>query len=257
MLRVESDGPILRVTLNRPEVKNAFNDELISELAKTLTAIKLGETRAVILSGEGDAFCAGGDLQWMKKAASYTEEQNYEDALRLANLFQSMVDCPAVIIAKVQGAAFGGGCGLVAASDVAIAGPKALFAFSEVKLGLVPATISPFVIPKIGNGHARHLFATGEAFGAEHALRIALVQEVSEDLDAAVNKKLKAILMAGPQAVSSAKRLGNANPLPLKDAARLLAKTRAGDEAKEGIGAFLEKRKASFFTEPPLREVGG
>src|SRR5438270_6864105 len=121
----------------------------------------------------------------MKKAADYTEEQNYQDALKLASLFEAIVDCPAVIVARVQGAAFGGGCGLVAASDVAIAGPKALFAFSEVKLGLVPATISPFVIPKIGNGHARALFATGEAFGGDHALRIGLVHEVSEDIDAA------------------------------------------------------------------------
>jgi len=246
MLRVESDGPLLRVTLNRPEVKNAFNDELIAELYKTFSSIKLGETRAVIFGGEGDAFCAGGDLQWMKKAANYTEQQNYEDALKLANLFQAMVDCPAVIIAKVQGAAFGGGCGLVAASDVAIAGPKALFAFSEVKLGLVPATISPFVIPKIGQGNARALFATGEAFGADHALRIGLVHDVSEDLDASVEKKLKAILSAGPHAVSKAKKLGWNDPLPLEEAAKLLASVRAGDEGKEGIGAFLEKRKASF-----------
>jgi len=246
MLRAEPDGPLLRVTLDRPEVKNAFNDELIAALHKTFTAVKLGETRAIILAGEGDAFCAGGDLQWMKKAATYTEEQNYEDALKLARLFQSMVDCPAVIIAKVQGAAFGGGCGLVSASDVAVAGPKALFAFSEVKLGLVPATISPFVIPKIGKGNARHLFSTGEAFGADHALRIGLVHEVAEDLDAAIEKKLKAILSAGPHACAAAKKLGNEAPLPLEDAARLLAKTRAGEEAKEGIGAFLEKRKANF-----------
>lgn len=256
MLRVEPDGPLLRVTLNRPEVKNAFNDELIGELYKTFIGIKLGETRAVILSGEGDAFCAGGDLQWMKKAASYTEEQNYEDALRLANLFQAMVNCPAVIIARVQGAAFGGGCGLVAASDVAIAGPKALFAFSEVRLGLVPATISPFVIPKIGNGHARALFATGEAFGPEHALRIGLVHEVAEDLDTAVYKKVKAILAAGPHAVAESKKLGNGDPLSLELASRLLARQRASDEGKEGVSAFLEKRKASFFSELAKSEVG-
>jgi len=246
MLRVESDGPLLRVTLNRPEVKNAFNDELIAQLYKTISSIKLGEARAVILTGEGDAFCAGGDLQWMKKAAGYTEQENYEDALKLARLFQAMVNCPAVVVAKVQGAAFGGGCGLVAASDVAIAGPKALFAFSEVKLGLVPATISPFVIPKIGHGHARALFATGESFGAEHALRIGLVHEVAEDLDAAVEKKLKSILSAGPHAVAKAKHLGWNAPLELEEAARLLASVRAGDEAKEGIGGFLEKRKANF-----------
>ena len=257
MLRVESEGPLLRVTLNRPEVKNAFNDELIAALSDAFKSVRAGETRAVILSGEGDAFCAGGDLQWMKKAASYTEQQNYEDALKLAQLFQAMVDCPAVIVAKVQGATFGGGCGLVAASDVAIAGPKALFSFSEVKLGLVPATISPFVIPKIGNGNARALFATGEVFGPEQGLRIGLVHEVSDDLDKSVDKKLKAILAAGPHAVARAKVLGWGDPLPLEDAAHLLASVRAGEEAREGIGAFLEKRKASFFSEPPVKEVAG
>jgi enoyl-CoA hydratase/carnithine racemase len=246
MLRVESDGPLLRVTLNRPEVKNAFNDELIAELHKAFAGVRLGETRVVVLAGEGDAFCAGGDLQWMKKAASYTEEQNYEDALKLAKLFQAMVDCPAVIIARVQGAAFGGGCGLVSASDVAIAGEKALFAFSEVRLGLVPATISPFVIPKIGQGHARALFATGEAFGAEHALRIGLVHEVSQDLDASIDKKIKTVLSAGPHAVAKAKALGWNQPLDLESASRLLASVRAGDEGKEGVAAFLEKRKATF-----------
>jgi methylglutaconyl-CoA hydratase len=246
MLRVENDGPLLRVTLNRPEVRNAFNDELIAELHKTFTSIRIGETRVVVLAGEGDAFCAGGDLQWMKKAAEYTEEQNYEDALKLANLFQAMVNCPAVVIARVQGAAFGGGCGLVSASDVAVAGEKALFAFSEVRLGLVPATISPFVIPKIGQGHARALFATGEAFGAEHALRIGLVHDVAEDLDAAIDKKIKTILAAGPHAAARAKALGWNEPLELETAARLLASVRAGDEGKEGVAAFLEKRKANF-----------
>jgi methylglutaconyl-CoA hydratase len=246
MLLVESDGPLLSLTINRPEVKNAFNDELIAELSKAFSDIKLGETRAIILAGAGDAFCAGGDLQWMKKAANYTEDQNYEDALKLAKLFQAMVDCPAVVIARVQGAAFGGGCGLVSASDVAVAGPKALFAFSEVKLGLVPATISPFVIPKIGNGHARHLFSTGEVFGADHALRIGLVHEVAEDLDTAIDKKLKAILAAGPSAVAVAKKLGRDQPLDLENAARLLARVRASEEAKEGVSGFLEKRKASF-----------
>lgn len=249
MLRVEPDGPLLRVTLNRPEVRNAFNDEVIAELYTVFTEVRTGGIRAIILAGEGDAFCAGGDLQWMRKAAEYTEEQNYEDALKLARLFEAMVNCPAVIIARVQGPAFGGGCGLVCASDVAIASEKALFAFSEVRLGLVPATISPFVIPKIGQGHARALFATGEAFGPEHALRIGLVHEFTNDLDKAIDKKLKTLLTAGPRAVAEAKKLGWADPLSLEDAARLLAKYRSGAEGKEGVGAFLDKRKASFVVE--------
>lgn len=251
MLRVESEGPLLRVTLNRPEVRNAFNDELIAGLSEVFLGVEAGKTRAIILAGEGDAFCAGGDMQWMRKAAAYTEEQNYEDALKLAKLFQSMVECPAVVISRVHGPAFGGGCGLVCASDVAVASENALFAFSEVKLGLVPATISPFVIPKIGHGHARALFATGEAFGADHALRIGLVHEVAADLDGAIEKKLKAILSAGPNAVARAKTLAAAEPLSLEDAARLLAKFRSSEEGKEGLSAFLEKRRPSFATSVP------
>ena len=249
MLRVEPDGPLLRITLNRPEVRNAFNDEVIAALYTAFTQVKTGGIRAVLLAAEGDAFCAGGDLQWMKKAASYTEEENVEDALKLARLFEAMVNCPAVIIARVQGAAFGGGCGLVCASDVAVASEKALFAFSEVRLGLVPATISPFVIPKIGHGHARALFSTGEAFDANHALRIGLVHEVTNDLDKAIDKKLKTILSAGPRAVAESKKLAQGHPMSLEDASRLLAKYRSGAEGKEGVAAFLEKRKANFVVE--------
>lgn len=246
MLLAQQDGPILRLVLNRPEVRNAFNDELIAALHEAFSSVKLGETRAVVLTGAGEAFCAGGDLQWMKKAAGYTEDENARDALKLAQLFQAMVECPAVIIARVNGAAFGGGCGLVAASDVAMATEKALFAFSEVRLGLVAATISPFVIPKIGAGHARNLFSTGEAFGADHALRIGLIHEVSDDLDSAVEKRLKAVLAAGPNSVAASKALAQAAPMGLEASARVLAKQRASEEGREGVAAFLEKRSASF-----------
>ena len=247
MLRVESDGPILSITLDRPEVKNAFNAELISALTDAFTGPGK-DARVVVVTGAGDAFCAGGDLQWMRQAAGYTVDQNAADALRLANLFQSIVDCPAVVIARVNGACFGGGCGLVAASDVAVCSDKSLFAFSEVKLGVVPATISPFVVPKIGHGHARALFATGEAFGARRAEIIGLVHEVAtlEDLDAAVEQKVKAVLASGPKAVAKSKWLAQQSPLSLEAASQLLAATRAGDEAREGISAFLEKRSASF-----------
>lgn len=243
---------MLRVTLDRPEVRNAFNDELIAKLYETFSSVKPGDgTRVIVLSGEGEAFCAGGDLQWMKKAAAYSEEENAQDALKLARLFESMVNCPAPIVVKVHGPAFGGGCGLVAASDVAVAGEKALFAFSEVRLGLVPATISPFVIPKIGHGHARALFSTGEAFGSEKALRIGLVHDVApmEGLDAAVNKKIKTILAAGPRSVAGSKKLALGEPMSLEESAKLLASFRASEEGKEGVSAFLEKRKASFVVE--------
>lgn len=248
MLRVEIEKSVAHFTLDRPEVKNAINDELIAQLTKSFAQLPF-DVRAVVLSGEGGAFCAGGDLQWMRRAANYSEQQNFEDAVKLANLFQAIVDCPAVVIAKVQGPAFGGGSGLVAACDVAVAADTALFAFSEVRLGLIPATISRFVIPKIGAGNARALFATGEAFGADRALRISLVHEVvsSDELEIAVEKKLIAVLAAGPRAVATSKWLAQQPPLGTPEAANLLAKARAGDEAKEGVAAFLDKRKAEFF----------
>ncbi len=247
MLRVESDGPVLNVVLDRPDVRNAFNEELIEALINTFLNIPEG-TRAVVLSGSGPSFCAGGDLNWMKKAASYSEQQNFEDAWRLANLFQSIVDCPAVIIAKVHGAVYGGGCGLVAAADVAIASQETQFAFSEVKLGLVPATISPFVIAKIGGGHARSLFTTGEVFGTNRALQIGLIHEspLFAELDLAVGRKLKAILSAGPQAVALSKKICLNPPMSLESAAEMLAKVRGGEECQEGITAFLEKRPPNF-----------
>lgn len=247
MLDVRSEGPVLYVTLNRPEVRNAFNDELIAKLTDTFHKVPT-EIRAVVLSGEGKAFCAGGDLEWMRKAAAYSEEQNYEDALKLAHLFDAVAQCRAVSIARVHGAAFGGGCGLVAACDVAVASQDAIFAFSEVRLGLIPGTISTYVIPKIGRGHARSLFATGEAFGAEKALRIGLIHEVAmtEALDEALNAKLTAILAAGPEAIYEAKRLVLEAPLSVDECAQRLARARAGDEGKEGVAAFLERRPAAF-----------
>lgn len=250
MLNVESKGSVLRVTLNRPEVRNAFDDELIAQLASVFEHVG-DEVRAVVVSGAGETFCAGGDLNWMRRAAGYSVEQNEADALILARLFQSIVDCRAVVIAQVHGAAFGGGCGLVAAVDVAIAAEGTRFSFSEVKLGLVPATISPFVLPKIGPGHARHLFTTGEVFDAHHALRIGLVHDVvaREELEAATAKRVKAVLASGPRAVASAKKLAQSAPLGLEAAARLLAETRAGDEAREGIAAFLDRRPANYVVE--------
>jgi enoyl-CoA hydratase/carnithine racemase len=252
MLNVEFRDPVLTLTLNRPEVRNAFNDELIAALSQQFEQLQDG-TRAVVIRAEGPAFCAGGDLDWMRRAASYTEDENYQDALKLARLFGLIQSCPAVVIARVQGAAFGGGCGLVAAADVAVASDSALFAFSEVRLGLIPATIAPFVISKIGAGHARALFTTGEAFKAERALRIGLVHEVSDEtgLDDAVNAKLKAILAAGPKAVVGARRLVLDDVDSPEETARRLADARADDEGKEGVAAFLEKRPAAWVRPQP------
>lgn len=250
MLKVESDGPLLRLTLARPEVRNAFNDELIALLTEAFTKIAPG-ARAVVLQGEGKVFSAGGDLEWMRRAAGYTEDQNFEDALKLARLFESIARCSAVVIARVHGAAFGGGAGLVASSDIAICESATKFAFSEVKLGLLPGTISTYVIPKIGAGHARALFATGETFYADRALRMGLVHEVvaADELDEAVDRKVDAVLSVGPLAAASAKRLVLESPVPIEESARRLAKARASEEGREGVAAFLEKRPADFIVE--------
>ncbi|MCO5298220.1 MAG: enoyl-CoA hydratase-related protein [Fimbriimonadaceae bacterium] len=251
MLRVESEGPVVRVTLDRPDVRNAFNDELIAALDDTFASLA-PQTRVVVLAGEGKSFCAGGDLHWMRKAAAYTEEQNYEDALLLARLFERIAHCRAVTIVRAHGAAFGGGCGLVAAADIALAAEGTRFSFSEVRLGLIPATISAFVVPKIGVGHARALFATGEVFDAHHAVQIGLVHAVAprEHLEAILQSKIEAVLNAGPEAVAQAKRLALEAPLSIEECARRLARARAGAEGTEGVAAFLEKRKASFAVGP-------
>jgi enoyl-CoA hydratase/carnithine racemase len=251
MLIVETEGPVHRIRINRPDVRNAFNDELISELSEEFSVLPKS-VRVVVLSGEGKAFCAGGDLQWMRKAAAYTEDQNVEDAIRLAKLFEAVASCHALTIAQIHGAAFGGGCGLVAAADVAVAAEGSLFAFSEVRLGLIPATISRLVIPKIGAGNARAFFATGEAFGADVALRMGLVHYVAplENLAEAVNERVRSVLRNGPEAVFESKRLAMEPLLSREDAARRLAFRRASDEGKEGVAAFLDKRTASFVVEP-------
>ncbi len=249
MLKVEHDGSVLRVSLNRPEVRNALNDELIAAITELFTTIS-STVRVVVLSGEGNAFCAGGDLEWMRKAAAYTDAENVADALKVSKMFSSIRDCPAVTIASVHGSAMGGGCGMISACDIAIATPESKFAFSEVKLGLIPATISPFVIDRIGKGHARALFVTGEVFDAHHALAIGLVHEIVEqDRETSVNRKIRAILQAGPKSIVGAKALVNDSPLTAQETAKRLAAARASDEGKAGINAFLNKEKAPFVTE--------
>jgi methylglutaconyl-CoA hydratase len=250
MLRVENKGEWLEVVLDRPEVRNAFNDELIAALSDLFKGLDKG-VRAVLVRGEGKAFCAGGDLNWMRAAANYTEEQNAADALKLAELFDAMVSCRAVIVAQIHGAAFGGGCGLVAAADVAVAVDGTKFSFSEVRLGLVPATISPYVIQKIGGGHSRALFTTGEVFETEKALRIGLIHDVASESEvgAVALAKVKDVLRNGPDAVATSKWLACQPPLSNDESSRLLARARSGAEGKEGVAAFLDKRAASFVRE--------
>ena len=250
MLKVEREGAVLRVSLNRPEVRNALNDELIAEIYTLFTTVST-DIRVIVLDGEGSAFCAGGDLEWMRKAAGYTEAENTADALKVSQMFSAIRNCHAVTIASVHGAAMGGGCGMIAACDIAISTEDAKFGFSEVKLGLIPATISPFVIDRIGKGHARALFVTGEVFGSAHALAIGLVHEVahSGERDLAIHRKIRSILASGPKAIAGARALVNDAPLSAEETARRLASVRASEEGKAGISAFLNKEKAPFVTE--------
>ncbi|MHB8650530.1 MAG: enoyl-CoA hydratase-related protein, partial [Gaiellaceae bacterium] len=190
-LRVERDGSVLRITLARPDVRNAFDSELISELAEAF--VDVGRARAVVLAGEGASFCAGADVEWMRKSVGLSFDENVADANAMRIMFEAIDRCPAPVVVRVQGHALGGGAGLVAAADIAIAAPGTAFAFSEVKLGIVPAVISPFVLAKIGPGAARRYFVTGERFDAATALRIGLVHEVAEDLDGAVERGPRAL----------------------------------------------------------------
>jgi 1,4-dihydroxy-2-naphthoyl-CoA synthase len=247
MLKVERDGPVVRINLDRPQIRNAFDETLIARLREAFENLR-PDTRVVVLGGEGKSFCTGGDLEWMRRVAQYGFDQNVEDARRLARLFETIQNCPALVIAKVHGACFGGGCGLVAAADVAVCAADTQFAFSEVRLGLIPATISPFVVPKIGASHARALFTSGETFDAERARLIGLVHEVvpADKLSTSVAKRVEAALTVGPAAVTAAKKLVLDPVTDLDDAARRLAEARAHAEAKEGISAFLDKRVASY-----------
>ena len=246
------------VTLNRPEVHNAFNAELIAELTDVFTMISEQTTiRMMILRGAGDSFSAGADLRWMKLAALNSREDNETDAMRLAEMLRRLNEMPQMTLALVQGAAMGGGAGLVAACDIAIAYANAQFRFSEVRLGLTPATISPFVIQAIGPRMARALFVTGESFDAAYAERIGLVQYVVESRDqmAELEEHLaRLVFAAAPGAVADAKRLvGDVAGQPIDnslmhDTARRIAARRASEEGKEGIAAFLDKRAPSWKT---------
>ncbi|MGZ4396686.1 MAG: enoyl-CoA hydratase-related protein [Gaiellaceae bacterium] len=242
-LRVERDGEVLRVTLARPERRNAFDAALIAELAEAF--VDVGRARAVVLAGEGASFCAGADVEWMRAAADLDYEGNLRDANALRHLLESIDRCPAPVVCRVQGHALGGGAGLVACADIALAAPDAVFAFSEVKLGIIPAVVSPFALAKIGPGAARRYFVTGERFDAETALRIGLVHEVAADLDGALAQMLGELLGAGPKAARAAKKLVLERP-DGPDTARRIAEQRTSEEGQEGLRAFLEKRKPSW-----------
>jgi methylglutaconyl-CoA hydratase len=242
-LRIERDGGLLRITLARPETRNAFDAALIAELAEAF--VDVGKARAVLLAGEGPSFCAGADVEWMRASAELDYDANVADANALRGMLEAIDRCPAPVVARVQGHALGGGAGLVACSDIVVADERAVFAFSEVKLGIVPAVISPFALAKIGPSAARRYFVTGERFDAATALRIGLVHEVAHDLDAGVEAVLAELESAGPRAARHAKRLVLERP-DGPDTARRIAERRTSEEGQEGLRAFLEKRAAGW-----------
>jgi methylglutaconyl-CoA hydratase len=245
-LRVERDGDLLRVTMARPERRNAFDAELIHDLTEAFS--RADDTRAVLLAGEGKSFSAGADVDWMRSSIELTYEENVADARRLRMMLEAINSCPSPVIARVHGHALGGGCGLVACADIAISAPDAKFAFSEVKLGIIPAVISPFALSKIGPSAARRYFVTGERFDAQTALRIGLVHEVAEDVDGAVNRILGELRSAGPEAARHAKQLVLERPDPL-GTERRIAQRRTSDEGQEGLKAFVEKRNPAWTFE--------
>ena len=254
-LLVEKRGAVGVITLNRPEIRNAFDDALIASLTGALKEMDAdGSVRTVLLAGNGPAFCAGADLNWMKRMAGYGYEQNLADARALAAMLKTLDRLSKPTVARVHGPAFAGGTGLVAACDIAIGSPEAIFALTEVKIGLSPATISPYVIRAIGERAARRYFLTGERFGAEEAHRLGMLSKVSpaEKLDADVDEILKHLVQGGPAAMAKIKDLIRAvsnrvDDALIDDTAQRIAEIRVSAEGREGIASFLDKRKPGWL----------
>ncbi len=254
-LEIEKENGVATVWMNRPDKHNAFDENLISELTRGALALGADDTaRVVVLAGRGESFSAGADLDWMRRAADYGYDQNLSDARALAAMLRAIAEMPKPTIARVHGAALGGGMGLVAACDIAIASNNAVFATSEVRFGLIPATIGPYVLRAIGARQAGRYFQTAERIDAATALRIGLVHEAVDagQLDARLADLLGALHSGGPEAQAASKRLiagvsnASLDDALIADTADRIARIRAGDEAKEGIGAFLAKRPPAW-----------
>ncbi len=253
-LSIDSGGPVTTVRLNRPEVRNAFNEVLIAELTQTFSAIG-PDVRTVILAGEGPVFCAGADVNWMQKSIGYSEAENARDAMAMAAMFRAIDRCPCPVLGRVHGAALGGAMGLIAVCDVVVAAVDTQFGFTEVRLGILPAVISTFALPKIGPAAARRYFLTGEIFGADAARAMGLVHEVvpTSELDAKIEEIATAVRKSGPLAVAEAKALirdmltfGAHQDAAAEHAAKTIARVRVSPEGQEGLGAFLGKRKPGW-----------
>ncbi|MGF6933936.1 methylglutaconyl-CoA hydratase [Paraburkholderia sp. UCT70] len=250
-LTVEIAGQTATVALNRPDVRNAFNETMIAELTAAFTALDTrDDVRAVVLAANGKAFCAGADLNWMKKMAGYSDDENRADAMRLAVMLSVVYRCNKPVIARVSGDAYAGGMGLIAACDIVVAVESAHFCLSEARLGLIPATIAPYVIRALGEQASRRYFLTAEVFDCATALRLGFVSEAvsAEQLDATVAQLAQTLCANGPQAVRACKRLvqdiagRELSDALIEDTAVRIAKTRAGAEGREGVASFLEKR---------------
>src|SRR5262245_7206080 len=254
-LELQYDGPVARVWLNRPDVRNAFDGLMVSELRRAIFGLhEVDAVRVIVLGGRGESFCAGADLQWMKAMASFDRNENLREAQAMADLFFTVYNSPKPIVARVHGAALGGGSGLVAACDIAVAALGTQFGFTEVRLGIVPSVISPYVIGKIGESAARELFLTGERFEAVKAAEIGLLRAAvpPEDLDAAIENRVEELLQAGPRAVAEAKSLiREVAWRRVEDVQRYtverISDIRVSSEGQEGMRAFLEKRKPSWM----------
>jgi methylglutaconyl-CoA hydratase len=255
-LEISVASKVATITLNRPDVRNAFNEDAIADLTMAFDEVSQdGDVRAIVLAANGPAFCAGADLNWMKKMAGYTPAENEADALRLADMLRTIYFSPKPVVAKVQGDCYAGGMGLVAACDIVVAADGVHFCLSEVKLGLIPATISPYVIKAMGEQAARRYFLTAERFDAQAARRLGLAHEVvpAEQLDASVGNIVAALAANSPNAVREAKKLVRdiagvpIDDVLLADTAERIAAIRASAEGREGVASFLEKRKPAWL----------
>jgi methylglutaconyl-CoA hydratase len=248
------DGPVARVWMNRPDARNAFDGLMVTELRKTLFDLRSEDgVRVIVLGGRGPTFCAGADVDWMKAMASFSRAENLVEAQAMADLFFTVYESPKPVVARVHGHALGGGAGLVAACDIPVAALGTHFGFTEVRLGIIPAVISPYVVSRIGESAARELFLTGERFEAVRALEIGLIRAAvpEEDLDAAVEGRVNELLKAGPRAVAEAKALiREVAWRRIEDVQRYtverIADLRVSPEGQEGMRAFLEKRKPDW-----------
>ena len=266
-LAIERQGPIGLVTFNRPERHNAFDDAIIAELTEALRSMEAEDgVRMVVLSGAGPSFSAGADLHWMKRMSGFSKDENLRDAMALATLMRTLAFLRKPTIARVHGPAYGGGVGLVACCDIAIGSHNAAFALSEAKLGLTPSVISPYVVAAIGERAARRYFLTGEKFDAGEAWRLGLLHDLAptdNEMDEKIGDVVEALLACGPVAQREAKDLIRAvagKPVHselIQDTAERIAKLRSSPEGREGISAFLEKRRAAWVPPPPEEETAG